>query len=269
MSSVFILLVLFIIIYIFGYLIYKSYFYFPPIENKQLKNKRVIITGASRGIGEELAYEYARYNCRLILAARSIDILKNQVAKKCLSLGATQVECIQFDASNEQACIELIQKTIEYYEGIDILVLNHTAALYEPFFKSDIKTNIENMKKIFDVNFFGYFQTTMAALPHLVQNGTYEQPSQIIAVSSLTGTCPFPQTTIYAILGLIATESALSATDTGLHLLAADVRKTVQAIIAAGVHGQTRLFYPYYIAIIPPLYYIFSPVYELVARLGN
>ncbi|CAF4120116.1 unnamed protein product [Rotaria sp. Silwood2] len=301
MSSVFILLVLFVIIYIFGYLIYKSYFYFPPIENKQLKNKRVIITGASRGIGEELAYEYARYNCRLILAARSIDILKNQVAKKCLSLGATQVECIQFDASNEQACIELIQKTIEYYEGIDILVLNHTAALYEPFFKSDIKTNIENMKKIFDVNFFGYFQTTMAALPHLVQNGTYEQPSQIIAVSSLTGTCPFPQTTIYgtskhaiqgfflnlarelriskpyqnrvtttvAILGLIATESALSATDTGLHLLAADVRKTVQAIIAAGVHGQTRLFYPYYIAIIPPLYYIFSPVYELVARLGN
>ncbi|CAF1340991.1 unnamed protein product [Rotaria sp. Silwood1] len=301
MSSVLVLLVLFVIIYALGYFIYKIYFYFPPIEQKQLTNKRVIITGASRGIGEELAYEYARYNCRLILAARSIDVLKNQVAQKCLSLGATQVECIQFDASTEQACIELIQKTIQYYQGIDILVLNHTTAVYEPFFKSDIKTNIENMKKVFDVNFFGYFQTTMAALPYLAQNGTYEQPSQIIAVSSLTGTCPFPQTTIYgttkhaiqgfflnlarelrtskpyqnrvtttvAILGLIATESALHATDKTLHFLAADVRKTAQAIIAAGVYGQTRLFYPHFLAIIPPLYYIFSPIYELLARLGN
>ncbi|CAF1139036.1 unnamed protein product [Rotaria sordida] len=301
MSSVLILLLLFIVIYIIGYFIYKSYFYFPPIEKHQLRNKRVIITGASRGIGEELAYEYARYNCRLILAARSIDILKNQVAKKCLSLGATQVECIQFDASTEQACVELVNKTIEYYQGIDILVLNHTTAVYGPFFKSNIKTNIENMKKVFDVNFFGYFQTTMAALPHLSQHGTYEQPSQIIAVSSITGTCPFPQTTIYgttkhaiqgfflnlarelrtsepyqnrvtatvAVLGLIATESALNSTNKSLHFLAADVRKTAQAIIAAGVYRQTRLFYPYSLAIIPPLYYTFSPLFELIARLGD
>ncbi|CAF4768263.1 unnamed protein product, partial [Rotaria sp. Silwood2] len=136
---------------------------------------------------------------------------------------------------------------------------------------------------------------------HLVQNGTYEQPSQIIAVSSLAGTCPLPQTTIYgtskhaiqgfflnlarelriskpyqnrvtttvAILGLIATQQALSTTDKSLHFLAADVRKTAQAIIAAGVYGQTRLFYPYFFAIIPLLYYIFSPLFELLARLGN
>ncbi|CAF3705065.1 unnamed protein product [Rotaria sp. Silwood1] len=114
MGYVLILLILFVVIYALGYLIYKSYFYCPPIEQKQLRNKCVIITGVSRGIDEGIAYEYARYNCRLILAARSIDILKNQVAQKCLSLGATQVECIQFNASTEQACIELIKKTIEY-----------------------------------------------------------------------------------------------------------------------------------------------------------
>ncbi|CAF3991442.1 unnamed protein product [Rotaria sordida] len=301
MTGILILLILFVVIYGLGYFIYKSYFYFPPIEKNRLRNKRVIITGASRGIGEELAYEYARYNCRLILAARSIDILKNQVAKKCLSLGATQVECIQFDASSELACIELINKTIEYYQGIDILVLNHNVTIYEPFFKRDIKTNIENMKKLFDVNFFGYFQTTMAALPHLAQNGTYEQPSQIIALSSLAGACPLPQTIIYgttkhaiqgfflnlacelrmsesyrnrvtatvAILGLIATESAHSIVDKSIHFLAVDVRKTAQAIIAAGVYGQTRFFYPCFIAIIPSLYYIFSPLYELLARLSH
>jgi len=37
----------------------------------------------------------------------------------------------------------------------------------------------------------------MSALPHLTESGTHEQPSQIIAVSSLAGACPLPQTTIY------------------------------------------------------------------------
>jgi short-subunit dehydrogenase len=160
MLGVLTLLILIVFIYALSYYLYKTYFYFPTIEIEQLRNKRVIITGASRGIGEQLAYEYARYNCRLILAARGIDILKTQVAEKCRQLGANQVECIYFDASKEEACIELIKKTIEFYEGIDILILNHTAAVYEPFFKSNIPTNIENMKKLFDTNFFGYFHTS-------------------------------------------------------------------------------------------------------------
>jgi len=141
----------------------------------------------------------------------------------------------------------------------------------------------------------------MAALPHLVQSGTNKQPSQIIALSSLAGACPLPQTTIYGttkhaiqgfftnlsrelrisatyqnrvtstvvILGLIATEQAIRATDKSLHYLAADVRKTAQAVIAAGIYGKTRVFYPYYMAIIPPLYYIFTPLFELAARLGS
>ena len=141
----------------------------------------------------------------------------------------------------------------------------------------------------------------MAALPHLAKNGTVEQPSQIIAISSLAGACPLPKTTIYgttkhaiqgfftnlarelrisepyknrvtstvAILGLIATEKALTETSRNIHGLAADVRKTAQAILAAGVYGQTRLFYPYSFAAVPPLYYIFTPLFEFVARIGN
>jgi short-subunit dehydrogenase len=160
MTGLLILILLIVFIYILCYYLYKTYFYFPPIKTERLRNKRVIITGASRGIGEELAYEYARYNCRLVLAARSIDTLKNRVAEKCRHLGATQVECVEFDASKEQDCIDLIKKTVEYYEGIDILVLNHTASVYEPFFESNIPTNIQNMKKLFDTNFFAYFNTS-------------------------------------------------------------------------------------------------------------
>jgi short-subunit dehydrogenase len=141
----------------------------------------------------------------------------------------------------------------------------------------------------------------MAALPHLAESGTYKQPSQIIAISSLAGACPLPQTTIYgttkhaiqgfflnfsrelritkqyqnrvtttvAILGLIATKQALTSTDKSIHWLAADVRKTAQGILAAGVYGQARLFYPYYFGIIPRLYYLFTPLFDLAARLGD
>jgi hypothetical protein len=160
MFGVLVLFILIALIYALSYYLYKTYFYFPPIKIEQLKNKCVVITGASRGIGEELAYEYSRYNCRLMLAARSIDILRDQVSERCRQLGAKQVECMEFDASKEEACIELIKKTIEFYQGIDILILNHTASVYKPFFKCDTTENIQNMKKLFDTNFFGYFYTS-------------------------------------------------------------------------------------------------------------
>ena len=137
----------------------------------------------------------------------------------------------------------------------------------------------------------------MAALPYLAQSGTSKQRSQIIAVSSLTGSCPLPKTTIYgttkhaiqgffsnlarefaiskpyenitstvAILGLIATDNALQSTNKRLHFLAADVRKTAQAILAAGIYGQTLLFYPYGFAAIPPLYYLFTSLFQRAGR---
>jgi hypothetical protein len=76
-------------------------------------------------------------------------------------------------------------------------------------------------------------------------------------------------TSTLAILSLIATEQALSVTNKTLHFLAADTRKTAQAIIAAGVYGQSRVFYPYVFAVLPPLYYIFTPLFELAARSSN
>ena len=162
MTSLLILILVMIFIYSFSYYLYKNYFHFPPIDEQQLNNKRVIITGASRGIGEELAYEYARYKCRLILAARSINRLQDEVSKECHRLGASEVHCIYFDAFDEQSCVELIEKTKALYDGIDILVLNHTASVYESFFEQDPMTNIGNMKKLLQTNFYGYFLTGKA-----------------------------------------------------------------------------------------------------------
>ena len=76
-------------------------------------------------------------------------------------------------------------------------------------------------------------------------------------------------TSTLAILGLIATDMALTVTNNNLHTFAADVQKTAQAILAAGVYGQSRVFYPYLFGLIPPVYYIFTPLFDCLARLEH
>ena len=139
------------------YFLYRQFFCSFNVKNEELKNRRVIITGSSRGIGEELAYQYSQHQCRIILASRNIEQLENVILPKCFRLGAKDVKCIQFDASNESDCRTLIEKTMEFYQGIDILVLNHTTSVYRHFFEENSSTNIEAMKSSFQTNFFGYF----------------------------------------------------------------------------------------------------------------
>ena len=141
----------------------------------------------------------------------------------------------------------------------------------------------------------------MKALPYLTKSGTKLLPSQIIALSSLAGSCPFPKTTIYGTtkhaiqgfftnlardlhssngyqnhvtstlvtLGLIATDAALSKTSNHIHGASVSVRKTAESILAAGIYGQAHLFYPYSLVVLPSLYYVFNPLFKLIARLGN
>ena len=154
------LLLIFAFVYAFAWIVYRRYFFFPRIQFEDLRGRRVIITGASRGIGEELAYEYSRYQCRLLLAARSFDVLEDRVARRCRELGATSVQCLKFDAAKEEDSRKLIERANECYGGIDILLLNHTASVYRPFLRHDRRQNIDEMINLMQTNFFGYFYSS-------------------------------------------------------------------------------------------------------------
>lgn len=93
--------------------------------NNATNNNRsvIVITGASSGIGEEIALKYSNNNNNLILCSRRIEKLQ-EVSKKCLLNGANQVQVIKCDVSNENDCQLLINETIKLYEKIDVLVLN-------------------------------------------------------------------------------------------------------------------------------------------------
>lgn len=87
------------------------------------RSLRVIVTGASSGIGEQMAYIYASRGCRVALFARRRSQLET-VAAKCQSLGADDVSIVAGDQSIQRDCNNLIDFVVEKWKGIDVLVLN-------------------------------------------------------------------------------------------------------------------------------------------------
>jgi short-subunit dehydrogenase len=141
------------------------------------KNKVVIITGASFGLGRELALQLAAQGARLALAARSMDKLTD-VSKECTELGG-RVIAVATDVSVESQCKNLIDETIKAFDRIDMLINNAGMALASRF------ENLESLdlyEKTIRVNFLGGVYCTHYALPHLK-----ESKGRIVAVSSLRG----------------------------------------------------------------------------------
>lgn len=153
-----------------------------------LKDKVVVITGASSGIGEATAIAFAKQHCRLVLLARSIDKL-NTVKENCQSIGAREVMVIPCDISDEQSCVSAIDLTIKQFQQIDVLINN--AGISMRAMLADLHTDV--LKKVMDVNFWGTVYATKYALPHIQLS-----KGSIIGVSSVAGFKGLPARTGYA-----------------------------------------------------------------------
>lgn len=174
-----------------------------------MKDKVVIITGASSGIGLALAKEFDNKSVKLVLAARSIDKL-DSLSKELKS----EVITIKTDVSIEQDCINLIDKTIERFGKIDILINNAGISMRSLL----IDTEISVIKKLMSVNFWGTVFCTKYALPHLLKT-----KGSVVAVSSIAGFKGLParvgysssKFAIHGFLDVLRTENL----KTGLHVL--------------------------------------------------
>ncbi len=141
-----------------------------------MKNKVVIITGASSGIGEACAYGFAKDGAKVVLAARSIDKL-NHVKQHCEALGA-QTLLVKCDVSIEADCQNLISETIKHFNTIDILVNNAGISMRALFADLDLAV----IKQVMDINFWGTVYCTKLALPYILKNN-----GTIVGVSSIAG----------------------------------------------------------------------------------
>jgi short-subunit dehydrogenase len=152
-----------------------------------LKDKVVIITGASSGIGEATAYAFAKQKCKLVLGARNYEKLE-VVLKKCTELGA---ECIavECDVSKEEDCKNLIEKSIQKFNTINILINNAGISMRALFADLDISV----LKTVMGINFWGTVYCTKYAMPYLLK-----EKGSVIGVSSVAGIKGLPGRTGYS-----------------------------------------------------------------------
>ncbi len=158
----------------------------------------VIITGASEGIGAEIAWQLAQThgtNISLVLAARSESKLQ-QVAQRCTALGA-RVMIYPIDLSNEEACYALVDATVQTFGQIDTLINN--AGMSAHALLGDVK-DLSWCRNLMDINFWGAAWCTHAALAHLKSS-----KGRIVAVSSHAGLFGVPGRSAYS-----ATKFAMS-----------------------------------------------------------
>jgi len=153
----------------------------------KFKNKIIIITGASSGIGEACAFEFARQGAKVILAARTESNLK-KVETEIIKLGG-EAYSIKTDVRKIDDCKNLIDKTIKKYKKIDILINNAGISMRAAFEDLDLSV----IKELMDTNFYGAVYCTKFALPYLLK-----QKGSVIGISSITGLTPLPGRTGYA-----------------------------------------------------------------------
>lgn len=141
-----------------------------------LENKKVWITGASSGIGEALAYEYANAGAIVLLSARSVGEL-NRVKSACKNPEKHHV--IPLDLGQYHNLEERAETVWDEYGPIDILIHNGGQGQY--YLVQDSSFEVD--KKIMDVNFLGTIALNRPILKKMLQR----QSGQIAVVSSLTG----------------------------------------------------------------------------------
>lgn len=151
------------------------------------KDKVVIVTGASSGIGEAIARRFASNGSKVVLAARTESRL-SEITSDINSSGG-EAFYIKTDVSIESDCKNLIIKTIERFSRIDILVNNAGLSMRASFIDVDVKV----LHRLMDVNFWGTVYCTKYALPYIL-----ERKGSLIGVSSVAGFHGLPGRTGYS-----------------------------------------------------------------------
>ncbi len=152
-----------------------------------MKNKVIIITGASSGIGLACAREFAQRGAKLALAARSAEKLVE--IEHELKANGTEVISVKTDVSVQEDCRHLISETLKAFGRIDILVNNAGISMRAAF--QDVDLDV--LKQLMDVNFWGTVYCTKYALPSLLEN-----KGSVVGVSSIAGFIGLPGRTGYS-----------------------------------------------------------------------
>ena len=178
-----------------------------PLLGYSLKNKVVVVTGASSGIGLASARAFAAAGARVAIAARSADKLEALAAE--LRATGTTVFCRTLDVTDELSVTRYFEALIAQWGYADVLVNNAGIGLFAPV----AELSVPLLEQAMQVNVYGALRCIRALLPVMRARGR----GQIINVSSTAGKRAFPY---YG--GYCATKSALNALTDSLRVEVAD-----------------------------------------------
>ncbi|XP_073471862.1 11-beta-hydroxysteroid dehydrogenase 1 [Aquarana catesbeiana] len=250
----------------------------PVFEPSMLKGKRVIITGASSGIGEQMAYHLARMGSNILITARTEEKLK-KVVEKCTKLGSASAYYIQGSMDNMTFAKQVVHEAERLFGGLDMLILNHIGYTYFGFFDGDV----DHIRKLLEINFLSYATMTVEALPMLKASG-----GNIVVVSSLAGKVGLPLTVPYSstkfaldgffsslrmefyhqkvnvsitlcVLSYVDTDTALNTVSHVIQQPAAPKEECAYEIIKGGALRQREVYYQYGATKIPLLLRDWAP----------
>uniref|UniRef100_W5MDV8 Hydroxysteroid (11-beta) dehydrogenase 1-like a n=1 Tax=Lepisosteus oculatus TaxID=7918 RepID=W5MDV8_LEPOC len=115
-----------------------SFLWRDTFDAESLRGARVLVTGSSKGIGEQMAYHYARFGAQIVITARSKDALL-KVAERCQELGAQRVLQVAADMSVPTDSERVVAFAVEKLGGLDYLVLNHIGSSNFAMWDGDVE----------------------------------------------------------------------------------------------------------------------------------
>jgi len=153
-----------------------------------MKDRRIILTGASEGIGRALALALASRGARLALAARDRERLES-LAQECRARGGEAL-AVPTDVTNQQDLEWLVAETVKSFGGLDAVIHNAGITMWSRF---DALQDFTIFERIMEVNYLAPVRLTALTLPHLRQSR-----GLIVAVASLAGLTGVPERSGYA-----------------------------------------------------------------------
>lgn len=152
------------------------------------KDRVIVVTGASEGIGRALCLALAPQQPKLVLAARNSERL--QALRETVESHGAETMAVSTDVGERQACRDLIEKVVSRFDRLDVLVNNAGRTMWTTL--EDL-TDVSIMEQLIRVNYLGAAYCTYFALPHLKKSR-----GRIVGISSVAGMNGVPTRTAYS-----------------------------------------------------------------------
>jgi dehydrogenase/reductase SDR family member 7B len=141
-----------------------------------MKDKVVIVTGGSSGIGRALAQEFGSHGCKVLITGRNRMQVETTVSE--LRSSGIRIEGFVGDVSVEQDDIDMARTAIDKFGTIDVLINNAGISMRALFEEVDLAV----IRNVMDINFYGALYATKYCLPEIIKN-----KGSIVGISSVAG----------------------------------------------------------------------------------